>query len=166
MSSTYVHYSTPSSLPSDYAILSRYAPSQTPEAEEDTGEISEEEEAGDRAHLDIPSNLHVARRRTSFPTMYIKPPNPPGPAIPGDDGSKSTAPTEYTPLLIPRIQEEGDDEVIGPDAASSLHAFWEEFRILLKYTLPVYGCVLPISFVVIQGLTILRRTGLICSSIP
>lgn len=142
MSSTYVHYSAPSSLPSDYAILSRYAASRAPaEEEEDTGAIDGEEDAEDHDHLGVPINSHLTQRRTSFPSEYIRPPNPPAPAVPDEDGTKSTAPTEYTPLLIPRIQEEEDEEVPGSNTGSSLHVFWEEARILLKYTLPVYGYV-------------------------
>lgn len=146
MSSTYVHYSTPSSLPSDYAILSRYAASRAPaEEEENTGPVNGEEDIEDNDHLGVPINSHVAQRRTSFPSMYIKPPNPPAPAIPDEDGTKSTAPTEYTPLLIPRIQEEEDEEVTGSDTGSKLHVFWEELRILLKYSFPVYGYVYVVS---------------------
>jgi hypothetical protein len=47
---------------------------------------------------------------------------------------------ENIPLLgplMPRIEEAGDED----DTKSNTSMFWEELRILSKYTLPVFGYV-------------------------
>ena len=84
MSQTYAHYSTPSSLPSDYALLSRYAAHNDMHGvngsdRHDEGDISENEEAVSevdesqerhRDGLSIPTK--AVGRRKSFPTSYIR----------------------------------------------------------------------------------------------
>ena len=153
MSSTYVHYSTPSSLPSDYALLSRYAAAagvtnetddpHAPRQADDSPDINED-------NADVPQTSPLLPqkrpRRSSFPTAYVTPFNPTsmGP-LPDQAGHRSgpadPAATEHTPLLgplVPRIAEEVDGKDLSALSSPS-HVLWEEVRILAKYTLPVYG---------------------------
>lgn len=159
MSSTYVHYSTPSSLPSDYALLSRYAAAHpaiqgadgvdvSPRAGPSAEELATHEEPEDDILSNEESNLISRKRprRSSFPTPYVTPFNPtsmgPLPDKTGHRSGPSAVPTEHTPLLaplVPRIPEEVDEENIGPDSGSHPNVIWEEMRILTKYTLPVCG---------------------------
>jgi multidrug resistance protein, MATE family len=163
MSYTYVHYSTPSSLPSDYALLSRYAatgPVNHPTQDTDSADVPPSPGlAADElaVHEDLEadalpteeSNLVASRkrpRRSSFPTSYVTPFNPtsmgPLPDKTGHRSGPSAAPTEHTPLLaplVPRIPEEVDDEDIHSELGSRPNVLWEEMRILTKYTLPVCG---------------------------
>lgn len=103
---TSIHYGTPSSLPSDYALLSRYAIDDTDD--------------------DDDHPIRPLTRRTSCPFPYLQPEHF-SPKIP--------MPDEYTPLLVPRIQEE-DSTKVDP---SSPKIYRDELRILTKYTLPVFG---------------------------
>ena len=139
---SFASHATPNSLPSDYAILSRF--SQATESalteEEDSGASSDDDE---HSHSHSPNDTSRRRsrlrspRRLSFPTPYITPPQPltgPLPTILG-------APTEVTPLLgppVPRITEDfGGHHGFG-DNESSIAMFWEELRVLSRYTLPVF----------------------------
>ncbi|KAL1941520.1 hypothetical protein VTO73DRAFT_6959 [Trametes versicolor] len=152
MSSTYVHYSSPSSLPSDYAILSRYAAAHDLNTEAPTPEDSdagpsgepvfEDNESLDPDGVDIDSSSR--RRRRSFPTSYLTPFNPTMGPLPNKSGHrtgpKPPNPTENTPLLaplVPRIAEECDAEDYA-EPPSLLKMFKEEARILTKYTVPVF----------------------------
>ncbi len=61
-------------------------------------------------------------------------------------GDKSDLPSETTPLLnplVPRIEEEVDTENCSEGNVLSGHKhrkmYWEEGKILVKYTLPVLG---------------------------
>lgn len=160
MSSTYVHYSSSSSLPSDYALLSQYAASHGLNPVEASGGVetipSDTEDDDDRDDrdddnangVDIRGDGHIpVPRRQSLPTGYLTPFNPIMGPLPDRHGHRSgptpKEPNENTPLLappVPRIEEECDAE----DAAepSSLRKMYrEEFAILTKYTLPVFGCV-------------------------
>jgi len=58
---------------------------------------------------------------------------------PGKDPLTENGATENTPLLVPRIEEgqSGDEDRTKSNTAM----FWEEMRILSKYTLPVFGSV-------------------------
>ena len=156
MSSTYVHYGTPSSLPSDYALLSRYAATQ-PDAPAQTEASSvapsdsnvgeeEDEDFGLPIHANG-SNRPPTQRRGSSSNSYIPSFNPTMSPLPDEHGHRSgphlKRPTENTPLLaspVPRIEEECD---IVPDDGtwSSSNMFKEEMAILAKYTLPVFGYV-------------------------
>lgn len=152
MSSTFVHYSTPSSLPSDYAVLSRYAATHPENAVEDSveeavatdAESLSEGTSDHTRYLDI----HPDSRRRSFPTSYITPFNPtskgPLPDHSGHhSGPKEPNATENTPLLaplVPRIIEE-IDETDGREPSTSANLYREELAILAKYTLPVFGYV-------------------------
>ncbi|EKM56872.1 uncharacterized protein PHACADRAFT_254232 [Phanerochaete carnosa HHB-10118-sp] len=154
MSSTYVHYSTPSSLPSDYALLSRFAAargiSEGPEQANDPQPHTADETAINEDNEDVlPSSSLLPQkrpRRSSFPTAYVTPFNPTsmGP-LPDKSGYRSgpmLEPTENTPLLappVPRIPEEVDGENLSPESGARPNVIWEEMCILTKYTLPVFG---------------------------
>lgn len=150
MSSTYPHYSAPSSLPSDYAILSQYAASRNlqndPEEEEPPNVDGPSTHPDDDIYtpnaVAIPGR-HTPIRRSSFPTLYVTPFNPTTGPLPDKAGYRSgpNPPSENTPLLgplVPRIEEEVDKNDSSEPVVSML---WEEVRILGKYTLPVFGLV-------------------------
>lgn len=155
MSSTYVHYSAPSSLPSDYALLSRYAAAHDVENNTNDGNSNDEPVMdGPSNHPDDdmynPNSVPIPGRRTpvrrsSFPTLYVTPFNPTTGPLPDKSGYRSgphpSKPSENTPLLgplVPRIEEEVDKNDRDEPAVSML---MEEIRILGKYTLPVFGFV-------------------------
>ncbi|KAH6900841.1 mate-domain-containing protein [Coprinopsis sp. MPI-PUGE-AT-0042] len=112
MSSTYAHYQGPASLPSDYAILSRYAGHHT-EGEGD------DHDAG-------------AYYRPPKPTIGSRPDSPEG----------NIGPTEYTPLLaappVPRIEEDIEEDSVSA-YEHKRHVYLEEFWILCRYAWPVFG---------------------------
>ncbi|KAI0819458.1 MATE efflux family protein [Trametes gibbosa] len=150
MSSTYVHYSTPSSLPSDYALLSRYAAahdqSEDGEPPEEAGPSSdiEDNESVDPVGIHIDDGRRKKLRRKSFPTSYLTPFNPTMGPLPNKSGHRSGPkpidPTENTPLLappVPRIEEDCDAEDMD-ESPHPLKMFKEEAFILAKYTLPVF----------------------------
>ncbi|KAF9476807.1 MATE efflux family protein [Pholiota conissans] len=154
MSSTYAHYQGPSSLPSDYAILSRInahreGSFQDAEYDDDATAILGEPSAG--------------RRRDSF--VATRPKKPSIGTYPEGTSSSLTSesssfklPTESTPLLsdppIPRIEEPVDREP-GSDNESNIVMFWEELGILAKYAFPVFGThVLEYSLVIVSVITI------------
>ncbi|GBE87674.1 Uncharacterized transporter [Sparassis crispa] len=151
MSSTYVHYSTPSSLPSDYAILSRYAAAHPVEEEELVQEVAEStfetDEGVSTSALDIPSSsgIPISRRR-SFPSSHIAPFNPTLGLLSDKhgflSGPRPPNPSEITPLLappVPRIEEEVDERDAAGEPDTPVNMYKEEIGILTKYTLPVFG---------------------------
>ncbi|KAG6899440.1 hypothetical protein C0995_005955 [Termitomyces sp. Mi166 len=100
------HYQGPASLPSDYALLSRYAGHQLEDDQDDRDQS-------------------VSSLRPRNPTIAHESIPIPGPL-----------PSENTPLLnppVPRIDESFDDN------DRTVHAFWDELRILTRYALPVFG---------------------------
>ncbi|KAI1798396.1 MATE efflux family protein [Ganoderma leucocontextum] len=157
MSFTYVHYSTPSSLPSDYALLSRYSAAE-PDAVTGASEQAEassvapssyideqeDEDSGVPIHADGGSRP-LTHRRSSFPNSHLPPFNPIMSPLPDKHGHRSgphlKGPTENTPLLappVPRIEEECDTGA-DDDTVRLGDMFREEMTILMKYTLPVFG---------------------------
>ncbi|KAG1888238.1 MATE efflux family protein [Suillus subluteus] len=131
---------TPSSLPQDYAILSRFAAPLSGETQEETeassARLNDQEEYGEEDAL-LTSRKQV--RRTSFPSSYILPPQPSTNIIPTAPGVLQ--PTENTPLLaplMPRIRENVDFPSDGHEP-STAQMYWEELCILVKYSLPVFG---------------------------
>ena len=131
---------TPSSLPQDYAILSRFAAPHQDETQDglDASSVRSEDEYGEEE-----GSLASRRilRRTSFPSSYIVPPQPSVYIVPKVPDMHQ--PTENTPLLapfMPRIQEDVDFPSLGRDP-STAQMYWEELWILSKYTLPVFGLV-------------------------
>jgi multidrug resistance protein, MATE family len=137
-----MHYGTPSSLPSDYAILSRYANARetTNNDDDPLDDLYDPSEPSDALDNMIP--IRRATRRSSFPSPYLRPLQP---KLPEPFASKVAVPDEYSPLLVPRIIEE---RIIEEDASpsadparsqSSAKAYRDEFFILCKYSLPVFG---------------------------
>ncbi|KAG2062769.1 MATE efflux family protein [Suillus decipiens] len=130
---------TPSSLPQDYAILSRFAAPLSGETQE---ELEVSPVRNDQEEYIEDDSLLASRkqvRRTSFPSSYILPPQPSMNIIP--TATSGLQPTESTPLLtplMPRIQENVDFPCDGHEP-STVQMHWEELWILLKYALPVFG---------------------------
>jgi len=137
MSSTYAHYQGPSSLPSDYAIVSRINSQENEFPHDSDDEHSEEQN-------------HRGVRRESFAQSryYRRPMNPTIGSYTGQEQIPTTShahvfnATETTPLLnnppIPRIEEAVDRDPAADDG-STLSMFWKEAGILSKYALPVFG---------------------------
>lgn len=171
MSQTYMHYSTSSSLPSDYALLSRYAAARG--LDENANTIASDEEVEVNNHdTGEPSDASLTHqrvsRRSSFPTPFIRPLNPTIASRPDTSVAPVTLANEYTPLLVPRIEEEGDDLPGAAGEHTPRSLFWEELRILMKYTLPVYGThVLEYSFVIASVVSLghLSTTALAASTL-
>jgi len=130
-----MHYGTPSSLPSDYALLSRYANARgitnSDEPVHDSHDITEPIDVLDDVLPDRP-----AIRRSSFPSPYLRPLQP---ILPEPFASKVSVPDEYTPLLVPRIEEEVSPSTDPVHSQSTAKVYRDELNILLKYTLPVFG---------------------------
>ncbi|KAI0945255.1 hypothetical protein AcW1_001519 [Taiwanofungus camphoratus] len=174
MSSTYVHYSTPSSLPSDYALLSRYAAAHEENDEEDVFDEQESIPEAPRDELNVPRSKSQITRRRSFPTSYIDPFSPTMGPLPDKSGYRSGPKVpnvnESTPLLaplVPRIEEEVDRENTN-ETEHSVNMFREELAILTKYTLPVFGThVLEYSLVIASVVSIghLSTTALAASTL-
>ncbi|PPQ68446.1 hypothetical protein CVT26_006033 [Gymnopilus dilepis] len=161
MSSTYAHYQGPSSLPTDYAIVSRlsgYQENNAPTVDEEPSTPPTEED----------SNRHVTRRESFNNAFYYRPLKPTIGSYPTEgqaevpDRTNSLAalalPSETTPLLsnppIPRIEESIDRNPAG-DNESMISMFWEELWILAKYALPVFGThVLEYSLVIASVVSI------------
>ena len=102
------------SLPSDYAVVSRYAAAHSNDVEQNADSA------------DHPSDYHIARR-PSHPSMAVSPvPQRPHLAI---------KPTENTPLLnaepqVPRIIERHPED----GELSTAAIYLSELRILTKYS--------------------------------
>jgi MATE family multidrug resistance protein len=131
-----MHYGTPSSLPSDYAILSHYANAR---ANLDTDEhphdyFHDQNDPSDTEEDVSPSRRAI--RRSSFPPPYAQPLRP---NLSEPFPSKTLFPVhdEYTPLLVPPIEEEVDPSADPIYPQSTTKVYRDELRILLKYTFPV-----------------------------
>lgn len=147
MSSTYPHYTAPSSVSSDYGLIARFAANQNAPAD-----VPDEEETDDiqgdlNDHNSSPHRAkHLTIHRASvLPSDYVTPFNPTMGPLPDEFGHRSgphhTDPSESTPLLappVPRILEDCDET--NPTALHTSFAMYkEELAILTKYTIPVYG---------------------------
>lgn len=126
-----MHGGTPSSLPTDYAILSHYANARVNEQTHDFYDQNDPADPQD----DVSPHRRVTRR-SSFPPPYLQPLKP---NLSEPFHSKGFVPVtdEYAPLLIPRIEEEVDASVDPIHPQSTTKIYRDEFRILSKYTLPV-----------------------------
>ncbi|CCL99774.1 uncharacterized protein FIBRA_01796 [Fibroporia radiculosa] len=182
MSSTYVHYSTPSSLPSDYALLSRYAAANDAnDSDDDCDDNHSNEGIQADAVTAHPGSVGIPRRtspravsrRRSFPTSHVAPFKPTTGPLPDKDGYRSGPSrdaSETTPLLaplVPRIEEEVDQEGF-PRSERPASMYREELAILTKYTLPVFGThVLEYSLVIASVVSIghLSTTALAASTL-
>lgn len=162
MSSTYMHYGTPSSLPSDYGLLARYANAHghggeaphEPTRDNDPSAIDSAHEVLhdtiDELSEGTSSGAGTARRASS--SSHLRPTRPHGttttmgglPAINAEGGApRVPAPittNENAPLLIPRIREDVDERP-GEPLPPAADMFWEELKLLGKYTLPILGYV-------------------------
>ena len=130
-----MHYGTPSSLPSDYALLSSYANAR--------GITNDDEPIDDFHDLCEPTDLldnvvpyKSVIRRSSFPSPYLRPLQP---KLPESFAPRVSVPDEYTPLLVPRIEEEVSPSTDQLPCQSTAKVYRDEFRILFKYLLPVCG---------------------------
>ncbi|PCH45028.1 MATE efflux protein [Wolfiporia cocos MD-104 SS10] len=185
MSSTYAHYSAPSSLPSDYALLSRYAAAHNltePAAKSNQNQVADEallsdnDDQGPSNGLAVPRAPSKVSRRRSFPASYIAPFQPTMGPLPDKSGYRSgpvdpaAHPNENTPLLapyVPRIEEEVD-KGDPHDAEPPVNMLREEMAVLAKYTLPVFGThVLEYSLVIASVVSIghLSTTALAASTL-
>lgn len=128
------------SLPNDYAILARFAERGLVEDVGDSALEDDGEPSSDIGRAD--GHLTAKKpRRTSFPSSHLHPQVSvvAGKAAIREESASMPIVSETTPLLIPRI-DEGDLED-DDDTKSFTKMFWEELRVLAKYTLPVFGCV-------------------------
>ncbi|KAK7031271.1 ethionine resistance protein [Paramarasmius palmivorus] len=158
MASTANHYQGPSSLPSDYALLSRYAARHEDAAYNSDEENDEMDE--NRSEHDGIDTLQVPQtttRRSSFPVRR----RPSKTTLGSRDEpieriiAPRPNPNENTPLLNPpRIVE--DVEQNDPNSnESSMQMFRDELGILTKYALPVFGThLLEYTLVIASVLTI------------
>ena len=125
------------SLPNDYAILAMFSHEHNgrDDHSDDTSGVNDDSDS-EEARL-----IHTRSRnprRSSFPSTYIRPQTSTIPSM--NFKSDGQVAGEETPLLtefVPRIEE----AQFGNEDTTKSHTtiFWEEFRILVKYTLPVFG---------------------------
>ena len=123
-----------SSLPSDYATLSRLSSNyesttRTPESHSENSTVQ--------------ISRHVTRRE-SFPVSHDnRPLNPTIGEYPQNEASQHL-PTETSPLLdhppVSRIEENSDYKAYAENT-STVNMFWEELAVLTKYAIPVFGYV-------------------------
>ena len=144
---TSMHYGAPSSLPSDYAILSRYAHSREnadvdDDHDHDIYDLDESTDTQDDMNAD-----GRVMRRAILPSSYAIPMRPnisqpfnPTTFVSGD---------EYTPLLVPHIGEDVDTNTDPIYPQSTSQVYIDEFRILIKYTLPVFWYTSPFRTVTV-----------------
>ncbi len=132
-----MHYGTPSSLPSDYALLSRYANARETTNSDDPVDDFYRDSSEPSDALDNVTYNRPPTRRLSFPSPYLRPLQP---KLPEPFASKASVPNEFSPLLVPRIIEEETNPSIDPvHSQSTAKVYRDEFRILVKYSLPVFG---------------------------
>jgi len=120
---------TPSSVPQDYSLLAHYVGSYTElrhqEIDRDVATTSE----------DVVDNEPLYRRRP-IPTIPVS-------RVSADQPSRVS---ETTPLLnppVPRIRE--DVDALSHVSRNTVDVFWDEVRILIRYSLPVFGSVPHLS---------------------
>jgi hypothetical protein len=151
MSSTYVHYSASSSIPSDYGVLARYTGNTHTEGDATDPPPADMGNSSSRARSRSPEVLRTSRVRAPYVPVAGTAKIVAGPNLPD-------APiTEATPLLVPRIIEEVDEqeaqEAHGEAEPKHHNVFWEEMKILGKYTIPIVGYVSLCPLRLGQGLT-------------
>lgn len=138
------------SLPNDYAILARFAHERNEHHHDSHSEVVAEDDSSDISGANADSGSEDATliqrphassrspRRSSFPSTYIRPQTSTIPSMKFKPDGQD--PDEDTPLLreyVPRIEEE---QFGNEDAEKSFTTmFWEELRVLGKYTVPVFG---------------------------
>ncbi|KAL5525227.1 ERC1_4 [Sanghuangporus sanghuang] len=137
MSFTYAHYAaSSSSVPTDYGLLARYANAHPERIREE--EEAEDAESHESDFLRIPGRSPSRHRRSISP--YSRRPIVPTLASrPRPFDISETTPLLGTTPPLPCIIEEGDILDEERPEPGPLATYWEETKILLKYTLPVYG---------------------------
>jgi multidrug resistance protein, MATE family len=135
--SSYAHYQGPSSLPSNYAILTRLSTNYESCAPQSQ-----------------PENTAQITRPESFPVSTSQYSGPLNPTIgvypscsscvePHSEASQhlTPSPSETSPLLNhplrPRFEE--NIEYNASDKTSTVKMFWEELVVLTKYTIPNFA---------------------------
>ncbi|KIM54288.1 hypothetical protein SCLCIDRAFT_1222157 [Scleroderma citrinum Foug A] len=115
---------TPSSVPQDYSLLAHYVGSYTElrhqDIDRDVATTSEE--------VDVNEPLLYHRR--PIPTIPVS-------RVSADQPSRLS---ETTPLLnppVPRIRE--DVDALSHVSRNTVDVFWDEVKILVRYSLPVFG---------------------------
>ena len=136
MSSTPAHYQGPASLPSDYALLSRYAGNHIEEQTLRDDELTDTEDIPQRpsstsilrrSSAPGPPPLHLKRSIAAMASHFAHIPLP-GPI-----------PSENTPLLNPPVPRIDESIERTSENGSKMLIFWEELRILTRYALPVFA---------------------------
>lgn len=141
MSSTLPHYQGPASLPSDYALLSRYAGNH-PEAQ--GHRIEADSELTDTEYIPPrPSSTSILRRASAPAPPCLRPQHPIG-AMTSHQHHLPHIPagpilSESTPLLNPPVPRIDESIERTSDNGSKMLIFWEELRILTRYALPVFA---------------------------
>ncbi|KAG6333588.1 hypothetical protein ID866_5504 [Astraeus odoratus] len=111
---------TPSSVPQDYGLLAHYVGShierRCQEADADVSTIDHfDENAGPRRPV---PTIPLSKVNAELPSLV----------------------SETTPLLVPPVPRIPEDvDVAFCDSRSASDVFWDEVKILLKYSLPVFG---------------------------
>lgn len=130
------HHQGPSSLPSDYALVSRYAQHNNLSAAENSVEDSSLE-ASSNGYVGIPISSPSHRRPSNSSTYNMNH------GVVDTLSMKNALASETTPLLapmppMPRIEEPVDhDPNLGDE--NRLQMLKEELPILARYALPVFG---------------------------
>ncbi|KAF9525724.1 MATE efflux family protein [Crepidotus variabilis] len=159
MSSTYAHYQGPSSLPSDYAIISALNANRgdlVDDDERDADSLSDSEVT----HLPGQTRQRKTRRSSQTANGYYYRPTNPTIGVRNDMPSFNRAVSETTPLLsnppVPRIEEEADASTVSSDhPVSPLKIFFDELCILVRYAFPIFGThILEYSLVVVSVVSI------------
>src|SRR5258708_12935171 len=105
-----MHYGTPSSLPSDYALLSRYANARgMTNGDEPIDDFYDPSDPSDAHNDGIP--IRPTARRSSFPSPYLRPLQP---KLPESFASKVSFPAQYSPLLVPLIVYDDTNSTTDP----------------------------------------------------
>jgi hypothetical protein len=157
MSSTLAHYQGPASLPSDYALLSRYAGNYL---EEQDKRLDSDDELTDNDYApQRPSSTSILRRASAPAPPRLRPQHSIG-GIPSHPHHFShipipgPIPSENTPLLNPPVPRIDESLERTSDDGSKMLIFWEELRILTRYALPVFTFVLVRFFYTVAVLTL------------
>uniref|UniRef100_A0A0W0G3A4 MATE efflux family protein n=1 Tax=Moniliophthora roreri TaxID=221103 RepID=A0A0W0G3A4_MONRR len=154
MTSTANHYQGTGSLPSDYALLSRYAARQDSMSYDSNSDSSH----GNRLYsegstLRVPSST-AGMGRTSLPARR-RPSKDDEQTERTTITPRSNPSNENTPLLNPPRIVEDVEQNDGTDRESSMQMFRDELGILTKYALPVFGThLLEYTLVIASVLTI------------
>ncbi|KAF4581321.1 hypothetical protein EYR40_002909 [Pleurotus pulmonarius] len=141
MSATFAHYQGPASLPSDYAIVSRYAAAHPDNEETIDSEDEDERSVSSNNSTERADSRAHSPRRKSFPSApYLR--RPTVMTMPSRHSHRSPSNvSETTPLLpapdVPRMIESNDGD--NAESQTTMSMFWEELRVLTRYALPVYG---------------------------